>query len=205
LIRYGDLELPRGAVAQLGVALKEIGESGLAHKLGRAIDANADEFLLTPEEYAPILRALSHKPIPELADFLRVLEARSGRPEPTSEEFATLREKRLAANEAFFRELNQRLERQTPDSETLIVLCECADEDCAQRLELTHREYEAIRSNPTQFVVTHGHADLEIEEVISRTDRFEVVRKLGVGADTAARLDISQDESDPVPLNREGL
>lgn len=205
-MRYGDLELPQGAVAQLAVALKEIGYSGLAHKLGRAIDANADELLLTSEDYAPILRALSHKPVPELADFSRVLETRSGQPNPTSEELTTLRETRMAANEAFFRELNKRLERQTPDSETLIVVCECADEECAQRLELKHREYEAVRSDPTQFVVAHRHADLEIEEVIARTDRFEVVRKLGVGAGIATRLDsTSENESDRVPLHREGL
>lgn len=205
LIRYGDLELPHGAIAQLAVALRDIGDDGLAHKLGRAIDADVDELLLTPEDHAPILRALSHRPIPELADFSRVLETRSA-PPASSEELTTLRAKRLAANEAFFRELNQRLERQTPDSEILIVVCECAEEDCAERLELTHREYEGIRSDPTQFVVAHRHADLEIEDVIARTDRFEVVRKLGVGAGVATGLDsTSENESDRVPLHREGL
>jgi hypothetical protein len=37
--------------------------------------------------------------------------------------------------------------------------------------------------------VAHDHADLEIEEVVLRTDRFEMVRKIGVGAEIAARLD----------------
>ena len=47
------------------------------------------------------------------------------------------REERLARNEAFFRELNERLEAVTPDSaEELVVVCECADEDCVQRLKL---------------------------------------------------------------------
>jgi hypothetical protein len=71
----------------------------------------------------------------------------------------------------------------------LIVLCECADEDCAQRLELARGEYETARSDPSQFVVAHDHADLEIEEVVLRTDRFEMVRKIGIGAEIAARLD----------------
>ena len=110
LIRYGELGLPRGAVAQLVVALKETGASSLAYRLGRAVDTNADEFRLTPNDYAPILRALAHSPIPDLAEFSRVLEVRSAVRTPTSEEIATLREKRMAANEAFFRELNQRLE-----------------------------------------------------------------------------------------------
>ena len=195
MIRYGELGLPRGAVAQLVVALKETGARSLAYRLGRALDTNADEFRLTPNDYAPILRALAHSPIPDLAEFSRVLEVRSAMRTPTSEEIATLREKRMAANEAFFRELNQRLEKlEPPDSDTLIIVCECADEVCARRLELTHREYEALRSDPTQFAVAHQHADLEIEEVISRNERFEVVRKLGVGADIAARLDNTSDQ-----------
>ena len=33
------------------------------------------------------------------------------------------------------------------------------------------------------------NADPEIEEVVLRTDRFEMVRKTGVGAEVAARLD----------------
>lgn len=189
MIRYGELELRRGAIAQLVLALKETGDSRLAHELGRAIDGNANELRLTPNDYAPILRALAHTSIPELADFSRVLEVQTGERTQTSAEIATLRERRMAANEAFFRELNEKLERQAPDSDTLIVVCECADEDCAKRLELTHGEYTAIRSDPTQFAVAHGHADREIEEVISRTERFEVVRKRGVGADVAARLD----------------
>ena len=91
MIRYGELGLPRGAIAQLVVALKETGASSLAYTLGRALDANADEFRLTANDYAPILRALAHSPIPELGEFSRVLEGRSAKGTPTSEEIATLR------------------------------------------------------------------------------------------------------------------
>jgi hypothetical protein len=104
----------------------------------------------------------------------------------------SLREKRLAENEAFFREINERLEEQTPDSAPdLVILCECADEDCAQRLVLDRSEYEIVRMEPTHFVVAHGHADLAIEEVVRRTDRFEVVHKRGVAGDVAEYLDTS--------------
>jgi hypothetical protein len=107
------------------------------------------------------------------------------------------REQRLAENEAFFRGINERLEEQTPDSApVLIVLCECADVDCAMRLTLEHEEYEAIRAESTHFVVAHGHADVEIEEVVYRTDRFEVVRKRGLAGEIAQELDTS-DEAQP--------
>jgi hypothetical protein len=100
------------------------------------------------------------------------------------------REERLAANEAFFRQLNERLEELTPAAASaLIVVCECADEDCAQRLTLRHEEYEAIRADSILFVVAHGHADPTIETVVHRTDRFEVVRKRGEAAEVAERAD----------------
>jgi hypothetical protein len=100
------------------------------------------------------------------------------------------REERLARNEAFFRELNERLEAVTPDSaEELVVVCECADEDCVQRLKLREGEYEAIRAHDTHFVVAVGHVDMSIEDVVRRTDRFEVVAKRGVAGDIAGDLD----------------
>ncbi len=120
-------------------------------------------------------------------------------PRPTERDLHELREKRLAANEVFFRELNEKLERQTDDSDTLVVVCECADGDCAQRLTLTRREYEAARSQPVLFVVAHGHVDPEIEEVISRTERYELVRKIGVGREVATRLEsTSEDKGAPL-------
>jgi len=102
----------------------------------------------------------------------------------------TARDERLARNEAFFRELNERLEAVTPDSASgLVVVCECADEDCAERLTLRQGEYEAIRAHDTHFVVAIGHVDSTIEDVVRRTDRFEVVAKRGVAAQVAEDLD----------------
>lgn len=101
----------------------------------------------------------------------------------------SVRDERLARNEAFFRELNERLEAATPDSaEELVVVCECADEDCVQRLTLREGEYEAIRAHDTHFVVAVGHVDVRIEDVVRHTDRFEVVAKRGVAADVAEDL-----------------
>ena len=191
MIRYGDLELPRDAMTRLVVALEDMGEERLARKLDRAVETR-DELVLAPDDDVPILRAVADSPIPELRALAGALEERSRRLEPrplSREERTTLRQARLAANEAFFRRLNESLEQETPADATLIVLCECADEDCAQRLELTRSEYEKVRSDPTWFVVAHTHVDLEIEEVIGRTDRFEMVQKLGVGIDVATRLD----------------
>lgn len=100
------------------------------------------------------------------------------------------RAERLAANEAFFRRLNEQLEELTPETaHELIVVCECPDEDCARRLTLRHDEYERIRMDATQFVVAHGHADPTIEDIVHRTDHFEVVRKRGDAGEVAEVLD----------------
>ena len=89
--------------------------------------------------------------------------------------------------------------RGSADTDVLTIVCECADPDCAQRIELDHGEYETARSEPTRFVVAPGHVEPEIEEVISRTERFELVRKVGVGREVATRLDsTSAGDSDPL-------
>ena len=102
----------------------------------------------------------------------------------------TVREARLARNEAFFRELNERLEATTPESAAcVVVVCECADEDCAERLTLPHAEYEAVRAHDTHFVVAVGHVDARIEDVVRRNEHYEVVAKRGVAAEVAEVLD----------------
>ena len=195
MVRYGDLELTDDAISRLVEALEDIGEERLALRVSRAVGENEGQLSLAPEDYAPILRALTGKYGGGLAELARILQEQSrlslrASPSPLPEgERKTLRETRMAANEAFFRSVNERLEDRTPATTVLIVLCECADDECAQRIQLTRSEYENIRSDSTQFVIAHGHADPEIEDVVLRTDRFEMVRKIGVGAEVAARLD----------------
>ena len=105
----------------------------------------------------------------------------------------TAQEKRLALNEALFRETNERVEERVRlfvrDQEMFGILCECASLDCKQRITLSRDEYAQVRSDPTQFVVKPGHTVEEIEEVVLRNERFEVVRKRGVAADVAEFLD----------------
>jgi hypothetical protein len=67
-------------------------------------------------------------------------------------------------------------------------VCECMDTSCAERLSIPHDEYERIRRHPAEFVLVSGHEVPEVEEVVDRTDRWIVVRKLGAGARVAADL-----------------
>jgi len=102
-------------------------------------------------------------------------------------------EKRLAMNEALFRETNERLEERVQQSVgnegELEIICECANLDCNERIALTREEYMTVRSDSAQFAVKPGHVIADVEEVVARTDRFEVVRKQGVAAEAAEFLE----------------
>jgi hypothetical protein len=102
-------------------------------------------------------------------------------------------ERRLALNEAIFRDVNERI-REITDTfgekdGTYHFVCECSDPECAQRVALTLAEYEYVRSDPTRFVVAEGHALPEIESVVDRAKDHVVVEKEGEAADIAIKLD----------------
>jgi hypothetical protein len=94
-------------------------------------------------------------------------------------------ELRRGMNESLFRLLNERLEKRAldrgPDA-TFEIVCECAREDCTLRIPILIAEYEAVRSEPTQFFVVPGHADPTIERVVESGDGHEIVEKLGEAA-----------------------
>ena len=112
-------------------------------------------------------------------------------------------EKRLALNEALFRETNERAEERVrmfvADEELFGIICECASLDCNERITLSKDEYELVRSDPAQFAVKPGHSVTEVEEVVARNDRFEIVRKRGIAADIAEYLGESDAAPDVLP------
>jgi hypothetical protein len=117
-------------------------------------------------------------------------------------------EKRLALNEALFRETNERLEERVRlfvgEEELFGVVCECASLECNERITLSKEEYAAVRADPAQFAVKPGHTVANVEEVVLRNDRYEVVRKRGVAADVAEFLDTGEETADPAPPDLQG-
>jgi hypothetical protein len=91
------------------------------------------------------------------------------------------REKRIACNEAKFREINERLEqdlRRLPgEREHVQFVCECGNRRCSELVDMTFEEYELLRSDPRHFAIVPGHAIPEAEVVVERNERFHVVRK----------------------------
>src|SRR5262245_48273668 len=102
------------------------------------------------------------------------------------------RKRRMAQNEALFREVNERVNDVAGSSNedaTYEYLCECSNTDCTFRVALTRAEYEAVRADPTQFMVRHDHYLPEIETVVAEHPRYAIVRKTGEAGEYAERLD----------------
>jgi hypothetical protein len=104
-------------------------------------------------------------------------------------------EERLAMNEVAFRDVNERVAAQVEDlagtHATFNVLCECSSTNCALRISITPAEYESIHADATQFIVVAGHANLEIEDIVGETARYDIVRKRGDAAAVARQADES--------------
>ena len=93
------------------------------------------------------------------------------------------RERRIAENEAYWRQVN---ELSPPEPGMLnLMFCECGRLDCRERVAMTVSEYEAVRSSATTFVISPGHAIPDVEWVVETTERFEVVEKEGEAARVA--------------------
>jgi hypothetical protein len=92
------------------------------------------------------------------------------------------KERRKAANEAVFREVNERihsLQHMFADAERepLHIVCECDRIDCAEPLSVDPRVYEETRSDSALFFVIPGHEDDSVEDVVDTGGRYLIVRK----------------------------
>ncbi len=108
----------------------------------------------------------------------------------------TTSEERNAADEAAFREANERIrqaERELqPPLEHVPYLCECEDTGCRETIGLPREEYERVRSDPTWFVVAAGHPTSG--DVVDGRGAYDIVQKTGAAAGVAMELDPRSNE-----------
>jgi hypothetical protein len=114
------------------------------------------------------------------------------------------RDRRRARNETLFRNVNERLKEIDDRLDTAAVgapvaereefFCECGTLGCTARFSMTRDQYEAVRANPTHFVVLPGHEDGRIERVVDRQPAFTVVEKYPEEQDIARETDPRSDD-----------
>lgn len=104
--------------------------------------------------------------------------------------------RRLAANEATMRDINEQIGglaatfgTSPPDRHLYVFLCECSREDCTTPIPMTTDEYEHVRSDGRRFAVVEGHENELIEQVVESHDEYVIVEKIGPGAAVARERD----------------
>ena len=106
---------------------------------------------------------------------------------------ANPRQRRIALNEAQFREINEALreslEAAGQQGESISFVCECGHAICRETIAIAPTVYEAARSNPRRFFVMDGHEIPDAETVVERHDGFCVVEKKEEAASIAEAAD----------------
>ena len=105
------------------------------------------------------------------------------------------RQARAAKNQSLFRVINERIldlnDAFSGVTESGEWVCECANEACIERVQMSAPEYEAIRAEARRFFVapSDDHVWPDVETIVDRQARYWIVEKFGVGGKLAARVD----------------
>ena len=87
----------------------------------------------------------------------------------------------MRENEELFRTANERLRKQIENTvqpdQVVPFLCECMDDVCMKRIDMTLGDYRQVRASDDTFAVAPGHAAPRGEVVVEEQDAFHVVRK----------------------------
>jgi len=91
-------------------------------------------------------------------------------------------QRRRAANEAVFREVNERIEDLNRSSgaltdEPMRIVCECDRLDCFEQIAVGVDAYEWVRADARLYFVAAGHEDLAVETIVDEQDGYYVVEK----------------------------
>ena len=98
------------------------------------------------------------------------------------------RELRAAQNQLLFREVNDRIKELSgkalgPAAEVDFA-CECDNPECHDAIPMSIAEFAAIEgAGKNRFIVSAGHEDDGVEDVIEKREECLIVAKRGAGAE----------------------
>src|SRR5215208_187169 len=101
-------------------------------------------------------------------------------------------EERIAENEAFCRDLNRsKADWLRSGLAAAGFRCECWRIECSERIRLSRREWQEVRSRPERFAIAPGHTAIDVEpgveEVVKKYEDFWIVEKRGEAGEEAAK------------------
>ena len=101
------------------------------------------------------------------------------------------REERLANNAIVFRTVNEEIEQVALrlGGDNYEFICECSTRGCFERVVLSRREYEHVRSEGVRFFVAPGHENPEVELVVETNPTYLIVEKDGHAGTVAEAAD----------------
>jgi hypothetical protein len=89
--------------------------------------------------------------------------------------------RRVGLNESLLREVNEQIESLNhgfgTELTTMTVICECADGECTDRVEIAISEYEKVRANPLRYIVVPGHELPDFEAIVDSGAGYDIVQK----------------------------
>jgi hypothetical protein len=93
----------------------------------------------------------------------------------------SLLQERREENQRRFQLANQGLhdmvDGRLPDLTPVAFLCECADEECMGRVEVSLAQWEDVTQRPNHFLIIAGHPRVEGEQVVESFGHYEAVQK----------------------------
>ena len=105
-----------------------------------------------------------------------------------------LLEKRIARNDATFRDANERISAAAGTygvDMAVPFICECADPTCSEIVPLELEQYEEIRANSRHFLNVPGHeaAAQGAAVVVEHREGYVIVEKVGHAGEVVENLD----------------
>ena len=65
----------------------------------------------------------------------------------------------------------------TQDEQLIPFLCECAEDGCMGRIEITAWRYEDIHAEEGRYVILPGHMRIAGQEIMEENSYYEIVKK----------------------------
>jgi hypothetical protein len=95
------------------------------------------------------------------------------------------RETCAAGTSAVFRAINERVKDLNSGFSVVLPvgewICECANDTCIERIQMSAEEYAAVRQEAACFVVapSHEHVLAASQRIVERHERYWVVKRIG--------------------------